>query len=950
MRERFASQEPAPVSVADVLAAEANCAALSRKQGEYLSNVYEAKPRAGYCEYVGDPLQAPSGQHIRSPNSLFWADRDGFVRINRVESGRFDLPVRINEREYFQRALDGDGRCWHEESDGSSSKLTVVACARGENEKRLGAVEVVRSLTSGDTILVLARPTFGKDRGTTGVAAVELSLAKNDEATFARGMVLPLGLQAAVVRSDGTVMLHSNLDAHHGHDFFADEESGGELREAIRSNSVGPFDARYLGRMGRAHVHPHRRTGWYIVVFASGAAKDSAVVEAAVTTTVQYGLFVLALVVLSLVAAARAYRAGGHGGFDLRPSAGAIPTYRALRRSFFWATVPATAGLLTVGSFIPTNVLSLVVLAILGTCAWRVASGSWRITDREDSTATNPHEATRVLAKNYAACGGWLAVILVVLPCVSFFLGSFEGSATKLVQAELDHYRQKVEARPECGNRPPILPQCANVFYPVDSPYVNDSAVVDFFHAAWPWPAHDIVDRWRFLTNGEYHGAPTADRDLQSSFEPEDLAEARASTTWRQHTSSVTMQDRPKNLQLEATIPHLSTTREYSLRNLGLWALAVVLVGAGLRALVYASVERLYHLRVIGTLRALAETNGPVEAEEVLARVRRTKKPMLLLFPGESLISDLQCRTLKFAAEHAAGAAPLPSGGNTERVELIVDLKALIDSDVALGSVEKAIEAGRLLVAASRVDPMRRVPEKLRDRWAHVLAHFEAIRCRPAGASKAKSSTDELVESESKPRTLAETVSSLDESTETESIAADNKAEAKSILAKWFVPNTIDHLASLDPHEAKYLVLWETFDDEERRVFAQIAIDGYTSPDPRNGPTLTHLAGRGVLDPGTLRIRDDRLAAFVRGHVGRDELSRWEASETTHLWNVVRVPLLALLGFLLWIVYTIRPEVAVIAGALAPSLGGGIPKLFQAVAMIANRGGRSAAGPGEAKA
>jgi hypothetical protein len=948
MRRRFASQEPAPASVADVLAAEAECAALAADMnGNYMSNVYEAKPRAGYCEYAGRPPQAPQdGSKPRLPGSLFWADRDGFVRINRVESGRFDLPVRINERGYFQQALEGAGQCRFEYKGDEGTQSSFIPCVRTEEKLRVGAAEVVRSLTSAEKILVLARPTFGEGSEVTGVAAVELSLARDDAATFARGMVLPLGFQAAVVRSDGTVMLHSNLDAHHGHDVFADEESGGELREAIRTKSMGPFDARYLGRMSRAHVRPHPRTGWYIVVFAAGAAKDSAVVEAAVTTAVQYSLFVLALALLSLVAAARSYPEDGYSGFDLRPSAGAVPTYRALRHLFFWASVPATFGLITVGSFIPTNVLSLAVVAILGTCAWRVASGSWTIKDRDDFTLTNPDEATTVLAKNYAACGAWIAVILVVLPSASFFLGSFEGAATKLVQAELDHYRQKLEARRECGNLA-NPPECSNIVYPSDSPYVNDSVVADFFHADWPWPAHEIVDRWGFLTNGEYHGASMTDRDLQSSFEPEHVSYAKPSTRWEQHTSSVSMIDGSRGLRLDATVPHLSTTRLYSFRNLGLWLLGIVLVGAGLRALVYQSIKRLYHLPVIGILCALAETNGPVEAEAVLARVRKTKKPILLTFPGESLTSDLRSLTFGFAPAPVAAASPTLAG-DPEPVALVADLQAILDSEVALDNLEKAVLAGQLLIATSAVDPLRRAPEKLRDRWARVLSSFEVLRCRTGRALKAKSSTDELLESKPSPRTSAAPESGAD-ATGMDSLSMKEKAETNEAMAKWFVPETVEHLANLDPHEARYYTQWRSFDDEERRVLAQIAIDGYTSPDPRNGPTLLHLVGGGFLDPGTLRVRDEGLVAFVRSHVGREELSRWEASETTLLWNVVRVPLLALLGFLLWIVYTIRPEVAVIAGALAPSLGGGIPKLLQAVATVANRGARTAAVPDAAK-
>ena len=97
---------------------------------------------------------------------------------------------------------------------------------------------------------------------------------------------------------------------------------------------------------------------------------------------------------------------------------------------------------------------------------------------------------------------------------------------------------------------------------------------------------------------------------------------------------------------------------------------------------------------------------------------------------------------------------------------------------------------------------------------------------------------------------------------------------ASSKLAHALIPGE-------QPSEAAFMHEWTTSDDDEKRVLAQLAIDGYTSPHPKNAPTLRHLAARGLLDADTLTLRDDDFRDFVRRTVSTDDLHVWQASETT---------------------------------------------------------------------
>ena len=210
-------------------------------------------PRAPVYELTECPQ--PDGVNL-----AFWANASGYEQIKEVPGPHATNPISVDRRAYFRRALAGEkmGRS----GDETSWCPDCSSCVE----------EVVRSATSGQLVLVVARPTYagrtevdardGDRTRPTGVAAVEMKLRVFEEPVF------PLGFQAAIVDRDGQVMIHSNNEAHQGQNIFDDIRDPSALRAAMVPGAPAGIDLFYLGVSSRARVAHLNGVDWYVVTMA----------------------------------------------------------------------------------------------------------------------------------------------------------------------------------------------------------------------------------------------------------------------------------------------------------------------------------------------------------------------------------------------------------------------------------------------------------------------------------------------------------------------------------------------------------------------------------------------------------------------------------------------------------------------------------------------------------
>jgi hypothetical protein len=123
-------------------------------------------------------------------------------------------------------------------------------------------------------------------------------------------------------------------------------------------------------------------------------------------------------------------------------------------------------------------------------------------------------------------------------------------------------------------------------------------------------------------------------------------------------------------------------------------------------------------------------------------------------------------------------------------------------------------------------------------------------------------------------------------------------------------------------------------DDDERRVLAQLALDGYANPHPNNSLVLERLARKGLVDPNSLSVARPSFARYIRSTVSASEVARWEESERGGSWSAMRGVLFAALATLTAIVTAIQPSFAA-ASASVPALAVAVPTAIRLLATFA---------------
>jgi hypothetical protein len=475
------------------------------------------------------------------------------------------------------------------------------------------------------------------------------------------------------------------------------------------------------------------------------------------------------------------------------------------------------------------------------------------------------------------ACFG-LANVFIIFPTIVFFMGGHCAAVGNLLRAEQDHYRTHLESRAACLVAPSVKggEACPDVFWPPDMRRVE--AVDDPVDAAWfsspaLWPASTLSDRLPLYTSAKY------DTALLARASPD--AHPPPPRSWVRSASTLHLQPQAKGWAIESDLPRL-----LAFENWGWPALVVALFAAltaGANAISYQSIQRLFFTDVLTERRGAWAVKGRLTPDALareLAPSRRAR--ILVLHPPCDLSAKLR-QDPRFARLNELDSPCKPP----TTIAFVADLEPLLATPIWADRLLEAAETEPSLLVLCSVDPLRQGPTEQRRTWAMALKDFRVVggpgRPIPTLADK----------------------------------------------------NTHGILPGEQPSEAAYMHEWTTSDDDEQRVLAQLAIDGYASPHPRNAPTLRHLTARGLLDADSLTLRDDDFRDFLRRTVSSDDLHVWQARETALAWRAVRLPLSAGVTILLVLLGVSRPDLAE-TGALLPPVVAGLPVLLRVLAAMAS--------------
>lgn len=835
--------------------------------------------RPSYCERADTPLLfAYQSRRLVGNNVLaFWADRSGTERIKWLAHRDGMPPVPVARREYFQQALDGK----------------EAQLAPGLD----GVPDVVRSLTSTQIVMIVARGTGRSRKGTTtGVAAVET------EPVAFEHLALPVGTHFAVIRPNGTILLHSNNRAFHDHDFLEDFSRPQDVQARMRPEG-GVANVEYRGTPSLLRMQRHE-SGWFVATVASKALVNATVLDSAVTTIaiMAFLLFLMGLLVLS-VAWSRSFdpqrspRRAFHPGvlFERNWPALAVSALLAGVEGIVFALLVPLPPLLQFARFVATAL----ALALAVTVAHRrLSSWPWLRDNTRRYLVLAAVLAGLETAVEYFLLAGWrvghevllvhavvlagsilvvlwlsnaprrlavarryslycfcLAVGFVVAPSVMVFSGAYSAAVDGMLGIEQSAYANEMGLAHACGDdvHSGLAPddQCSEIVSLGVPAGEGVCAVPQAGYPSsfsWLWP----VRAFRKLLPHHVR-AP-------GSVPSPGGAEAQATTPqW-----SVV---RPGDCEESATpsnrwmvmFPGLVDGSDA--RRFGFYVLLFLGFLAAGDLVAHASVRRLFFTRIIDECRQAAARESMLKQR---LEARETPR-VLVVAPSKCLREQL---------EKDWNAIRIECKCSFERIRERIKQKGAI---VVLADVDPVfITSG----PAAGTQPAAE-PAPMTDDWAELLKDFERLRGTGPRSPIATKAAD---------RTTA---------------AACEQA-------------------------------WASTGPDERRVLVQIAQHGFASPHPNNARTVERLACRGLIDPKTLAIENRTFGSFLLRRATREQLRKWEARETS-LWKDVRAPLIAGMLIVLALLGYTQPDLAQTGTLLLPSVGAAMPLALRIIASLGER-------------
>jgi hypothetical protein len=621
-----------------------------------------------FCETVL-PKQDTAGPG--SPWSLsFWANAQGQEQIQFYSGERGIPPVNVGNRRYFREALE------------------ACAVSKTAAEQRV-VPEVTRSMTRTQKVVIVARATCAVDpkEGESGVAAV----VQNVKA-FTRLAPVP-GTQWAIIDDEGTVMLHSNLEEHHGHNIFEDLDA--DTRERVASAMVAraseSFDGDFRGARSRFHVRPEAASGWYVVGIGSRGHDHAVLRNTLLTTLVTVVLFVLGLaLVIMFFGFLRRGRDKKNGVsscvFNLRPHADGSRAYA----SAVLGPGAASLGLLFVALFFGAWIPTLLLAIAAGLLIWfsRKVPGVW---PARPASSTPPPADPDVkpglrdrLTFTYPLCCFAFACASVVVPTTISFVGAFKVGIENTLKLE---QRASVPP-PGCAEGTASSIHCPKL--------LEGGPRLASMDTSAPRTGMDTSDAG-FGLDGTMWLMVELMKAISPDFVPRVGEEApERPFVWQRSYTELKLAPVNGSWFLTSEIPHLfGCTRWLSL---GLWISLIALLMTAAHAIAYLSLKRLFFMKLLIKQRETEKSFSWADVEE------NEKARALVLFPPPGELPD------KLAKRWAI---TLPE-------DRIVDPK---QDEARLRRVEAAAATPDALILAE-CDPLRHSPPGTRARWIRALAEF----------------------------------------------------------------------------------------------------------------------------------------------------------------------------------------------------------------------------------
>jgi hypothetical protein len=788
-------------------------------------------------------------------NVAFLSNSRGFQQAKLVPGAHASAPISVANRGYFRRAMTGDIGCLDE------------LCATQ------GTAEVVRSATSSKMVLIAAQASTDQEGNVVGVLAVENPL---DELA---NLVLPLGVQAAVIDRDGRVMMHSDNEAAHGQELFADLDRPIELRAAVANDAPESLELRYLGVPSRIHVRPVglRGLGWSLLVMTPQSIVDVATTDMVLTSlfafvaliafavlTVCLGLLVHRVIVM--VVATEIVPADARQPVSLRPHRSRSRDYASVGLRMLVLSGALISLTLLLGNWLPTTLLLLLSAFV----AWAMlaktpgiflkAAPGWKRIDEYLMNVTrlrkhldrardqHQHNWRDSLTFTYTLCCVGLVSVFIVVPATVIFCETFDQITETLVRAEQLHLTRKVGKQPGClAPAVDTEPDAdCRLTVPSRQQLVLASGNATSLASCFGSPLRCLADYLPPVGSTEHQALGRLyHAGRQPRFFPFfDDEEAPVSADYQFPRSGSELRI------VAANMPPLSAVHIPGV--LGppfgwgrLVVLFLVFAGffGGALAVAFFSMKRLFFMRQL--------QHGSSTTKNLVAQLSEPGTKSVVLFPGPRLESEL--RQLGF--------------GEDEHRRLIVVLESAYDNAALAQQIGAARSGSETVVVLASIDLAQRAPAEHRDMWLKALKDFKLFR------EQAPLLTDEA-------------------------------------------------------GKAALLRAWLDSDDRERRALAQLTLDGYVNPHDASRETIDHLLRRGLLDPDTLTIASPDLKDVIAGNLTAQERQRWSDADQGSAWHALRAPLSSVVVALFGAVTISKPELGM-ASALVPTLAAGLPTVLR---------------------
>ncbi|HKV42255.1 MAG TPA: cache domain-containing protein, partial [Blastocatellia bacterium] len=191
------------------------------------------------------PDLAPlSARAIRYPyfDTAFWADSEGWQRIKVTTDSYISPFVRVNNRPYFQNALQG--------------KLWRVSTADSAFFP-----DSVSAVNSGKNLAVISTPLYYPNPDANWVGVISTRLLSLTDTVF------PDGFGFCVINKDGDVLFHSDENRDLEENVFDECDQGASLRAAVNDGAATYINTRYTGKPHRMYVRPIAGLPWSLIVF-----------------------------------------------------------------------------------------------------------------------------------------------------------------------------------------------------------------------------------------------------------------------------------------------------------------------------------------------------------------------------------------------------------------------------------------------------------------------------------------------------------------------------------------------------------------------------------------------------------------------------------------------------------------------------------------------------------